>query len=118
MRILVIDDQPDMLRNIARMLTPPHEIVTESDPERGVAIVSESTFDVLVTDIVMPGTDGIDVIKRIRRQNPDIWIVAMSGGGQEMSGNTVLTLSEAFGADRVLYKPFRKPELSAAIERS
>lgn len=118
MRILIVDDQRDMLERIADMLAQSaHELVLQQDSTQVVTQLQQEQFDVLITDMMMPGVGGVDIIRQIRRQNEDLWIVAISGGGEELSVNTMLRISEAYGADRILYKPFRKPELLAAIVR-
>jgi len=117
-RILIVDDHPDMLARIADMLAQTgHEVVLQDDSKKALAQLQGEPFDILITDMLMPDVGGADIIRQIRRHNANLWIVAISGGGQEMSVNTVLRISEAYGADRVLYKPFRKPELLAAIAR-
>ena len=118
MRILIVDDQQDMLARIADMLAQTgHDIVLQQDSTEAMRQLQQEQFDVLITDMIMPGVGGVDIIRQIRRQNADLCIVAISGGGEELSVNTMLRISEAYGADRVLYKPFRKPELLAAITR-
>ena len=118
MRILIVDDQRDMLARIADMLAQTgHELVLQQDSKKALAQLQDEPFDILITDMMMPDVGGADIIRQIRRQNVNLWIVAISGGGQDLSVNTILRISEAYGADRILYKPFRKAELLAAISR-
>jgi CheY-like chemotaxis protein len=117
-RILVVDDQQDMLARIADMLAQTgHELVLQQDSKKALVQLHDESFDVLITDMMMPDVGGADIIRQIRRQNANLWIVAISGGSKDLSVNTMLRISEAYGADRILYKPFRKPELLAAIVR-
>ncbi len=119
MRILVIDDQKDVLETIGLMLRGAgHDAILANDAKSGFAQMKRGGFDVLVTDMLMPEADGIEVIKTLRRQHPELWIVAISGGGRQLSANVTLKLSQAFGADRILYKPIRKSDLLAAIQRN
>jgi DNA-binding response OmpR family regulator len=118
-RILIVDDQPEMLSVIATMLAPTgHDLVLHDDPKKALEQMRSEHFDVLVTDMLMPGVRGIDIIRELRREKAELWIVAISGGGDTMMEKTMLRISEAYGADRILYKPFRKSELLAAVERS
>ncbi|MGO8919214.1 MAG: response regulator [Stellaceae bacterium] len=119
MRILVIEDQPDILEGLAKILRRAgHQVALASDGKSGLSQVSDGNcFDAVVTDMLMPDTDGVEVIRELRRRCPDIWIVAISGGGDKVSAQYCLTLSRAFGTDRILYKPFCKAELLSAIER-
>jgi CheY-like chemotaxis protein len=117
-RILIVDDQPDMLARIADMLAQTgHELVLHGNSKQALTQLQKEAFDVLITDLLMPDVAGADIIRQIRRTSANLWIVAISGGGDDLPVNTMLRISEAYGADRVLYKPFRKPELLAAIAR-
>lgn len=58
---------------------------------------------------------AIDLIKRLRRRRPELWMVVMSAGRKTMPASLSLKLAEAFGADRVLYKTFRDAELLTAL---
>lgn len=119
MRILAVDDQKDILATIGTMLQGSgHEVTLVQDADTALTQIEGGGFDVLITDILMPDKDGIEVIKALRRRHPNLWIVAMSGGGRKVAATISLKLSEAFGADRVLFKPFRRAELLAAIERA
>jgi DNA-binding response OmpR family regulator len=118
MRILIVDDQQDMLSALGNMLArTDHTVTLEQDSKRALALIEEQDFDILVTDMMMPGIGGVDIIRNVRPKKPDLWIVAISGGSEVMPVNTVLRISEAYGADRVLFKPFRKAELLAALQR-
>lgn len=81
-----------------------------------------STFDavrpdVLITDLMMPGTDGIELIRQLRRLYPRLPIVAISGGGR--AGNlNLLDMVRNLGADATLAKPIRPDDLTAAIRRA
>ena len=78
------------------------------------ALRGAEPIDVLVTDILMPEADGIEVI-RAASDRPGLGIIAISGGGSYMPAAVSLAMSEAFGARKVLFKPFRKQELLEAI---
>ena len=118
-KILVIDDDRDVLDMLMRVLSDAgHEVKVATDAKAGLGEIGDTKPDVLITDILMPEVDGIEVIKGLRRRYPDLWIVAISGGGSYMPANVSLKISEAFGADRTLYKPFLKADLLAAIKPS
>lgn len=96
---------------------PGHEVAGFTDSETGLDAVRAGEFDVLVTDMLMPRTDGVEIIRALRELKPQLWIVAISGGGRAMPANSTLKISSAFGADRVLHKPFSKTELLDAIHK-
>ncbi len=115
-RVLVVDDMADMRTMIRTMLESAGHSVTEAENGRiGIkALRGEEPIDVLVTDILMPEADGIEVI-RAAADRPGLGIIAISGGGSYMPAAVSLAMSEAFGARKVLFKPFRKQELLEAI---
>ena len=116
MRILAIDDNQDVLNLMDEYLRGDgHDVIATTCAKTGVKHIEAGGIDVLLTDILMPEMDGVEVIKTLRRNHSDLWIVAMSGGGSRLPANSALTLSQAFGADRTLYKPFKRNELLAAI---
>ena len=119
MKILVIDDDRDVLDMLTRVLADAgHDVEAATDAKTGLGQIGDIKPDVLITDILMPDVDGIEVIKGLRHRYPDLWIVAISGGGNFMPANVSLKMSEAFGADRTLYKPFLRADLLAAIRPS
>ena len=118
MRIAVIDDDVEVLNATRRVLQQAgHEVSAFTESAKGLKAVQKGDFDVLVTDMLMPSIDGVEVIRNLRRTHPKLWIVAISGGGDLLPAATALKFSEVFGADRVLYKPFRTAELLAALVR-
>jgi len=116
MRVLGIDDDGAVLRLIGEFLAGEGiEFVGETDAAAGLAAAAAGTFDVVLTDLIMPATDGIEVIRKLRSKHPHLRIVAMSGGGSSLSGKTFLTMAAKLGADAVLQKPFGRKDLLAAL---
>jgi CheY-like chemotaxis protein len=115
-RVLVVDDMAEMRTMIRTMLESAGHSVTEAENGRtGIKVLrGTDQIDVLVTDILMPEADGIEVI-RAASDRPGLGIIAISGGGSYMPAAVSLAMSEAFGARKVLFKPFRKQELLEAI---
>jgi len=115
-RILVIDDEDlarftikDFLENAG------HEVVEARDGEEGVHFQKAQPFDLIVTDIIMPKKEGVETIIEIKRDFPEIKIIAISGGGRTRNLD-FLELANKFGADRVLAKPFTELELIEHVE--
>ena len=115
-RVLVVDDMAEMRTMIRTMLESAGHSVTDAEPGRtGIkALRGTDPIDVLVTDILMPEADGIEVI-RAASDRAGMGIIAISGGGSYMPAAVSLAMSEAFGARKVLFKPFRKQELLEAV---
>jgi CheY-like chemotaxis protein len=80
-RILVIDDER-IIRTIVKhaLEEDGHEVIEAGDGEEGIQLYRKNPTDLVVTDIIMPRKEGIETIKELRRNYPDIKIIAMSGG--------------------------------------
>jgi len=119
--ILLIDDETDVRESIARVLERENYTVeTAENAEVGLAILSKEAIDLLISDVIMPGMNGVQVIREIRKSNPNIKVIAISGGGnfgpkayQPEAITTTAYLQAAIeaGADCVLTKPFERAEL-------
>jgi CheY-like chemotaxis protein len=115
-RILLIDDDPAVLRSLEIVLVDlGYDVVAALGGVEGVERFRTCAPDLVVTDIIMPEKDGIEVIREIRRANANVRIIAISGGGRT-SKRELLRLAGAFGADAVLAKPFDDAALAATIE--
>lgn len=110
-RILVIDDQEPIRRVIRRALEQDgHEVLDASDGEMGMAILARHSADVVITDIFMPGQDGILTLRQIRKQFPAVKVIVVSGG--DSSGLLDLRQdAEMLGAVKSLQKPFNAREI-------
>jgi DNA-binding NtrC family response regulator len=113
--ILVIDDHDDLRESLCRLLEEAgHRVQNAEDGESGVRKLGETAFDVVITDLFMPGQDGIVTIRRIRKEYPAVKIIAMSGGG---FGGHLNLLKDAvlLGAATALRKPFTQAQLLEAL---
>ncbi|MBT5675975.1 MAG: response regulator [Rhodospirillaceae bacterium] len=72
-------------------------------------------FDLIVTDVLMPGESGITVIKESRIHCPSAKLLAISGGSDDQPARRSLKMSEMFGADAVLFKPFKNSAFSELV---
>jgi CheY-like chemotaxis protein len=115
-QILVIDDDELVRETLESLLRGSgYDVTSAADGRRGLDALARNTPDFVITDIYMPEKEGIETIVDIRRNYPDIKIIAMSGGA-DVGSMPVLQLAEMVGADRVLKKPFRTSEIVEAIE--
>ena len=76
-----------------------------------------NSTDLVITDILMPGKDGIETIRELRATNPEAKIIALSGDVR-FDGPGILTAAHLLGADEVLEKPFRDDELVRIVEKT
>ena len=80
--VLLIDDQPDVLESVRDMLKVlGHEVETAPDGETGLAQLEQKPFDVVVTDLGMPGLDGVGVARRTKELRPGVPVVLLTGWG-------------------------------------
>ena len=106
--ILVIDDEKGILQIIYQVLTKfGHHVETAADGQEGIRKFDDGSFDIVITDIRMPGIDGNGVVKHIRKsQKQSVPVIGISGTPWQMENN-------AF--DMVLAKPFPLKELVESI---
>lgn len=118
-RILVIDDEKDIRYQMRLLLEGEgYEIEEAGDGRGGLRILSEGRpFDLVVTDVLMPDVDGIAVVKQLPELHPNSKILAISGGGDAMPAQWSLRLTEMYGTDAVLYKPFGNQQFIDTVKR-
>ncbi len=116
-RILIIDDDEQFREMLRAMIEREGYEVTEAqDGEIGLNLQNENKFDLIITDIIMPNKEGIALIMELKKDYPDLKIIAISGGGRIVP-NDYLGIAERLGADYTLSKPFRRRELIRALEK-
>ena len=114
-KILVIDDDPSILAMLKRMLEKAgYEVNIASNGNEGLEMIECCLPDLLVTDIVMPEKEGLELIFYLRKKNPGLKIVAISGGGR-FNYEGYLTSAKYLGADLVFQKPLVHKEFVQAI---
>ena len=115
-KILIIDDD-EALREILCVFlnNQGHEMFTAVDGVDGVRCFFQCQPDIVITDIVMPNKDGIGVITELRRFNPNVCIIAMSGDSRVLSAGLLLRTAKSLGTRHSLVKPFLLDELLKLI---
>ena len=115
-RILVIDDEELIRMTVVQTLEGAgHTVVEAVDGDDGVKKFREAPADLVITDILMPNKEGIETITELRGIQPDLLIIAMSGGGRQKN-TSFLDIAEKMGAAAVLKKPFRIDELQQTVD--
>ncbi|KAB0680213.1 response regulator [Aureimonas leprariae] len=114
---LVVDDVPMMRESLALALGDAgFEVSTAGNGKEALELLQTREFDVLITDMWMPEMDGLRLLKEIRGKNPAMRIFGITGGGPRLTIETMSSLAEIWGAERVFLKPFDDDDLIAAIE--
>ena len=114
--ILIIDDDEQILKMLCLALEREgHRVTTASDGKKGIERYKETLADIVITDIVMPEMEGLEAIRKLRKEFKDIKIIALSGGGF-VDPKEYLKLAKSFGAQYTFAKPVELKELFKAIE--
>ncbi len=117
MKILVIDDDSAVLKYISEILKHDGFNVFATDNGRKAfeQLAQSRDVTVVITDLIMPEQEGIEIIKKIKSEYPYIKIVAISGGGR-VSSESYLQLAISFGVDATLKKPFGRKDLLNTLQ--
>ena len=116
-RILILDDDQPFLEAQVEFLTSlGHTVFSGPTGRNCVELIALHKVDLLITDLVMPEQDGLQVIREVHKRLPKVKIIAMSGGGRLVSSDFLVVASK-IGADEILDKPFTFAQLQDAIKK-
>lgn len=116
-RIMVIDDQPSIRRALELVLTRAgYDVLLAADGREGMRRCAAAAPDLVITDLHMPGADGLETIAGLRAIHPRLPVIAMSGGDQSVMLK-LLESAALLGAVSTLQKPFTVPEVLEAVRR-
>jgi DNA-binding NtrC family response regulator len=112
-RILVIDDER-VLRELMREILERrgHETIGAETPTRVLELLTDDALDLVVSDILMPGLSGFDLLDEIRARRPSLPVILVTGAGTQENLNEAVRR----GAAGVVIKPFSHAELSDAVD--
>jgi len=115
-RILLIDDD-DELRGMLRatLVYFGHTVIEARDGKEGLALFADAAADLVITDIVMPEKEGLEILMALTGREPPVKIIAISGGGR-VNAKDCLRVAQQLGAAKVLAKPFSNEVLIEAID--
>jgi DNA-binding response OmpR family regulator len=113
-RILVIDDEPALLMALATVLEQAgFQVFAAQSGREATAMILEHPIDLLITDLNMPDEDGIEIIRRLRKDHPQLKVIAMSG----TFGPNIMSIAQKLGADATLSKPMTGTKLLDCIRK-
>ena len=111
---MIVDDEKLICLSLDRLLSSDYRVYTASNGEEGLDIIRRNgDIDIVLSDIMMPVMDGLEMIETARSENPDIIIVAMTA---VCSGENVTGVMEK-GADAYILKPFDVPHLENTLKK-
>ncbi len=115
-KLLIVDDEPDMLKLLSMIIKEktPYEVVTTNNPLEALEFAKKGGFDLVISDLKMPGLDGIELIEAVKNIDEDIPIIIITAYG------TVESASESMnkGGFDFITKPFRKEQILFTIDRA
>ena len=125
-RILIVDDEEDVRIALKQVLERAgYEVSVAATGNEGLDVMKREGADLVITDVIMPGVDGIVTAKQIREKYRDTRIIVISGGGRTapdpyepdaISTRSYLASASKAGADQTLTKPFDRDELLRVVQ--
>ena len=116
--ILVIDDDEQIRRLLSIILKKEgHEVSLAENGKVGLAVFEKVHPELVITDVLMPEVEGLETIRQLRQLNPELPIIAITGGGR-VGADVCLLTAKKFGAFKTFKKPVPKEELFAAIDEA
>ena len=114
-RILLVEDDAGVRATVRIVLKRMNHDVTEAaDGAAAIRRVEAEAFDLVITDVIMPEVEGLEVVRAVRARLPGCPVIAMSGGGR-IAKEEILDWAAKFGARHVLAKPFSADELRRVV---
>jgi DNA-binding response OmpR family regulator len=115
-QILIIDDEEQIREMFIEMVSlDGYEAKGAENGKVAQELLEQTTFDLVITDLIMPEKEGFETIRDIRAKYESMPIIAMSGGGR-LSPDIYLPTAKSFGADYVFQKPVKRQQLLEAIK--
>ena len=113
--ILIIDDDTTLRRALRLTLERSgYRVFEAGDGREGLGLLKREIVDLVITDLIMPGMEGLETIRELRKLNPSLRIIAISGGGRGTPAE-YLDIATQFGAAKVFTKPFDFSALCSAV---
>lgn len=111
MKVLVVEDNVSLLESIRQILTDEYEVATADNGEDGLFMAQQSIYDIIILDVMLPGIDGFEIVRKIREAKIDTSVLFLTA--KDALEDRVRGLE--MGGDDYLVKPFQAPELKARI---
>jgi CheY-like chemotaxis protein len=115
-RVLVVDDDAANRDVYAALLAREgFLVVSAADGREALTHLQRQAFDLLVTDMLMPNVDGVQLLDAVRQMARKPKVIAISGGGRYLGATQTLALARKLGAAATLVKPFTREQLLASV---
>ena len=114
-RILVVDDEPGMVRAVERVLGAAHRVIGSESSAQALALAHEFNPDLVILDIRMPELDGFELMVRLKANHPDVDVILMTGSVDDLDQKLIRAIRER--AFYFIQKPFDREVLHALVDR-
>lgn len=116
-QLLLVDDDNDLRNLLERvLLRNAYRVHAAADGRQAIKLLGRERFDLVITDIIMPDVEGIELILKIRKDHPNLPVIAMSAGGR-LHAEGYLKMARSLGANQILEKPFSIESLLDGIRK-
>jgi DNA-binding NtrC family response regulator len=112
--LLIVDDDNNIRETLSDLLCGEHECHTADRAEQALSYLEFESYDVVLTDISMPGLSGEEVLKRVQVQHPHTPVIVISGNSDEDNAKNLLNM----GAFAYISKPFKLEDVESAVVRA
>jgi CheY-like chemotaxis protein len=115
--VIVADDVDGITQLVQHWLEENgHQVVCAASGAEVAVLLRQRPVDLVITDVIMPDGDGLEVMLELKRTQPNARVLAISGGGAYLRARDCLNLAHGLGAHAVLLKPFNREQLLAAVK--
>lgn len=116
--ILIVDDDRDFCEMLEQMLgREGYQVTCSYDGNEALRKTNQHSYDLVITDIIMPEKEGLELIHTLRRGTEVPRIIAVSGGSRSLSSEGQLRVARLLGADGTLSKPFERDQILEMITK-
>ena len=116
--ILVVDDEAPVRNLLSDVLEKEgYSVFTAETGVEASTIYNANQIDLIITDLVMPEKGGIDLIMELKKQDPNIKVIAISGGGGITGRFDYLPIAKLVGATEIIAKPFQVTEIRSQVAK-
>jgi DNA-binding NtrC family response regulator len=112
--LLIVDDDNNIRETLHDLLCDAHECHTADRAEQALTYLEFESYDVVLTDIAMPGLTGDEILKRVQTQHPHTPVIVISGNSDEQAARELLEM----GAFAYIAKPFKLEDVESAVVRA
>jgi DNA-binding NtrC family response regulator len=118
-KILIVDDEEPIRTLVSKIVSKDgHETMEAEDGVHACETYQDAEIDLIITDLVMPKKNGIEMIMELKKSRPDVRVIAISGGSGFSGQIDLLSVAQLLGAKNIIKKPFTVDEIRVAVNEA